>query len=143
MIILIKPVDDGPLDINLKAGDVVFAKLDSDPAPGNQEKKSYLVLSMPDPVNAVGNPFPLSVLQGVQADMQREEFAPGATPEANDIRRARRYAIPHFRQRLSNDEFLIVKDANAMLPDGPTAFGGTVLSGVVSGLFTFADIVRK
>lgn len=142
MRVAIKPVDDGPLDFNLKAGDIVKMYLDADPI-GNQEKKSWLVVAFPDPLNSAGNPFPPSYIDLVVADMQREEYQVGQTPDANELRRARRYSIPSFRQKFSPAELVIIDDGTQQLPDGETAFGGTVLAGVVSGLFTFGDIVRK
>lgn len=143
MLAAIQPLDEGPLDFNRKSGDVVFAKLDTDPGFGNQEKKSWLAIQFPDPVNTAGNPFPTAFLEQMRDDMQKEEYAPGASPDANEVRRARRYSIPAWRLKFSPTELEIIDDATQVLPDGPTAFGGTVLSGVVSGLFTFQDIVRK
>src|SRR5690606_19011031 len=132
-----------PLDFNLKAGDVVFCKLDTDPAPGTQEQKSWLWASIPDPLNTNGQPFPAPYLAAVKADMQREEYQPGPSPDANEIRRARRYSVPNWRQQFSPEELATIEDGAMTLADGETSFGGTVASGVVSGLFTFSDIVRK
>lgn len=143
MLIAVQPLDEGPLDFNRKSGDVVFCKLDTDPAPGTQETKSWLWLSFPDPTNVNGGAFPPAYLAQVRDDMAREEYQPGATPDANEIRRARRYSVPNWRQSFSADELAVIDDATQVLPDGSTTFGGTVASGVVSGLFTFASIVRK
>ena len=142
MILFLKPVKDGPLDINLQAGDIVFAREDTAPI-GGQEVKSWLALKIDDPVNSVGAPFPPATQAAIRDDLQRQEFSPGPTPDANLIRRERKHAIHTYRSRFSQIELAIIDDATQTLPDGPTAFGGTVAAGVVSGLFTFADLQRK
>lgn len=143
MHVAIKPVDDGPLDFNLKAGDIVKVYLDGESI-GNQEKKSWLVVAFNYPTNQAGNEFPTGYMEDLQADMMKEEYQAGSTPESNEVRRARRYSIPNWALLFSGDELETIRDATALLPDGDTDTpGGTVTSGVVSGLFTFADIVRK
>lgn len=142
MHVAIQTVDEGPLDFNRKAGDVVFAYLDGDSI-GNQTKKSWCVVAMDYPLNSVGNEYPASYMDDLKADMQQEEYGPGASPEANVIRRARKYSIPGWDQRFNAEELVTIRSATAFLADGDTSQGGTVASGIVSGLFTFADIVRK
>ena len=142
MMVAIQTVDEGPLDYNRKSGDIVFAYLAGDSI-GNQEKKSWLVAAFDYPTNQAGSEFPAAYMLELKADLQGEEFATGPTPEANIIRRARKYSVPNWAQRFSAAELVTIRDATAFLADGDTSQGGTVLAGVVSGLFTFADIVRK
>lgn len=143
MKVAIQPVNEGPLDFNRKAGDIVFCYLDTGTQPGNQEKKSWLIVEFPDPTNHVGSPYPPSYLDQLKDDFEAAEYSAGPTPESNEIRRARKYSIPNFRQHFSPDELVAIDSAAAVLADGETSQGGTVVSGVVSGLFTFDDIVRK
>lgn len=143
MMVAVQTVDEGPLDFNRKSGDIVLVYLDSDPTPGNQEKKSWLITAFDYPTNQSGGEFPPAYMAQLKSDMMEEEYGPGPTPDANKIRRARKYSIPNWAQQFSADELVTIRDANAFLADGDTTQGGTVLSGVVSGLFSFADIVRK
>ncbi len=144
MILMLQPIDEGPLDTNRKSGDIVAAYDDSwEPSIGGQEKKSWLAVKVPNPTHPNGNPFPQAVLDQTRAQLIAQEYEPGPTPEANQIRRERKHSIPFFRQKFSGDELIIIGDANQVLPDGTTANGGTVANGVVSGLFAFRDIVRK
>lgn len=142
MHVAIQAVDEGPLDFNRKAGDVVKVFLDGESI-GNQEKKSWCIAAMNYPVNSVGNEYPASYMTQVKDDMLTEEYGPGSTADANVIRRARKYSIPGWEQRFSAGELVTIRDAAAFLADGDTSQGGTVTSGIVSGLFAFTDIVRK
>lgn len=142
MLIFIKPVDDGPLDINLKAGDIVFAKDDAAPL-GSSEKQSWLIAKIDDPVDAEGTPFPPATQLTIRQDLQSQEYGVGPTPDTNLVRRERKHAVVNYQAKLSPAEQVIVADGNQMLPDGDTAFGGSVTDGVVSNLFTFGDISRK
>ncbi|NNE62342.1 MAG: hypothetical protein HKN35_15730, partial [Woeseia sp.] len=95
--------------------------------------KSFLILKIPDPPNY--NKF--------ETDMVDPEYTPGATPGSeNVIRRKRKYKID-WRQRFSANEINLIESASDTLPDGATQGGGTVVSGVVSDLFTVSDMLRK
>ena len=126
--------ETGLLDDEFRDGDVLQTKLDSfEPSIGTQEKKSWLIVKIPDPAN----------IQKFRDDFERAEYSPGPTAESeNVVRRKRIYRLP-WRNKFSAEEIAVIEDANAMLADGNTASGGTVVSGVVSGLFTVADFVRK
>lgn len=142
MHVAIQTVDEGPLDFNRKSGDIVFVYLDGE-SPGNQEKKSWLVTAFDYPKNQQGNEFPAGYMSQLKSDMTGEEYGPGATPDNNVIRRARKYSVPGWEQRFSAGELVTIRDAAAFLADGDTSQGGSVTSGIVSGLFSFSDIVRK
>ena len=123
----------GLLDGEFRDGDILQTKPDSfEPSIGIQEKKSWLIVKIPDPPN----------LAAVQAELVLPEYAAGPTPEENVIRRACRYTLD-WRTRLSASERAVVEDGDAMLADGTTSAGGTVVSGVVSGLFAIGDFKRK
>lgn len=123
----------GLLDDEYREGDVLMTKPDTfEPSIGAQEKKSFLIVKIPDPPNYAK----------VEADLVVPEYAPGPTPDENVIRRRCRYRLD-WRTRFTEAEIALIESANNMLPDGATASGGTVASGVVSGLFAIGDFVRK
>jgi hypothetical protein len=136
MLIWIWTRDDetGLLDDEFRDGDPLQTKLDSfEPSIGTSEKKSWLIIKIPDP--------PLT--EKFMADFERAEYTPSQTQgEENIIRRKRIYRLP-WRNKFTAAEIDVIEDGNAMLPDGQTSQGGTVVSGVVSGLFTVSDFVRK
>lgn len=124
----------GLLDDEFRDGDVMMTKPDSfESSIGAQEKKSWLVLKIVDPPN----------MARVQEELERSEYAPGPTPgDDNVVRRMRIYSV-NWRSKFTSQEIAIIEDANQTLPDGATSGGGTVTSGVVSGLFTIKDFSRK
>lgn len=136
MLVWIWPRNDetGLLDDEFRDGDPLLTKPDSfEPSIGIQEKKSWLIVKIPDPQNVAK----------FQTDFERAEYTPGATAaEDPSIRLKRIYRLP-WRNKFSASEIATVEDSNAMLADGQTSGGGTVVSGVVSGLFTVNDFVRK
>lgn len=124
----------GLLDDEFRDGDVLQTKPDSfEPSIGTQEKKSFLILKVPDPPN----------MAVVEQELVRTEYAPGeSSSELNVVRRKRIYRL-NWRAKFTEDEIALVASANDTLPDGSTANGGTVAAGVVSGLFTIAEFIRK
>lgn len=126
--------ETGLLDDEFKDGDILQTKPDSfEPSIGGQEKKSYLIVKIPDPPNTAK----------VMTELVRPEYSPGATPDDEHvIRRKCRFRLD-WRTRFTATEIATIVDANAVLADGTTSQGGTVTSGVVSGLFTIADFSRK
>lgn len=143
MKVSLKVITEGPASFNFQAGDVKKIFLDAGLQPGAQEKLAQLVIGIDDPLNANGQAFPASYLQGLADEMQQEVYRPGPTLDANVIDKKRGFTIPNWDQKFSPEELDILRDPTQTLPDGTTSFGGTVLDGVVSGLFTFTDIKRK
>ena len=134
MLLWIIPRNDGTglLDDEARDGDSIQVKPDSWlPNVGTQEKKSYLVIQIVDPPNH----------EAVTAALQEPEYGIGGDG-LPIITLFRKYRID-WRAKLSAAERAIVEDSNAMLPDGPLQGGGSVTSGVVVGLFTADDIIRK
>ncbi len=136
MLIWIFPRDDesGLLDDEFRDGDVLQTKPDTfEPSIGNQEKKSFLIVKIPDPPN----------MAKFESELVQPEYSPGATPDDDHvIRRKRKYRID-WRVKFTEQEIGLVEDANDQLPDGVTAQGGTVTTGVLSGLFEVKDFRRK
>ncbi|WP_455387613.1 hypothetical protein [Petrachloros mirabilis] len=125
--------ETGLLDNEFKDGDILLTKEDSFEASiGLQEKKSWLIIKIPDPPN----------MTTVAADLVLPEYAAGPTPDENVVRRKRRYRLD-WSSRFTESEIALIQNANDMLPDGTTAQGGTVAAGVVSGLFTIEQFLRK
>lgn len=125
--------ETGLLDDEFRDGDILQTQADAlEPTIGSQDKKSYLIVKIPDPAN----------LAKVTADIVLPEYVSGPTPDANVVRRKRRYRLD-WRTKFSQEEIALIEDANDLLPDGTTAGGGTVTSGVVAGLFAITDFVRK
>jgi len=124
----------GILDGEFRDGDIDHAKPDSfEPSIGSQEKLSWLIVKVPDPPNMMAFINALEI----------PEYAPG--PELDDgppVRRRRVYRLP-WRNKLSAAEVAIKEAATSNLPEGATSGGGTVVNGVVSGLFSVSDFVRK
>lgn len=126
--------ETGLLDDEFKDNDVFKTEADSFEASiGTQEKKSWLIVKIPDPPN----------LQKVRDHLVRTEYQPGATPEAEHVVRNKRLYLSDWRQKFTITEIDTIEDPNQMLPDGPLLSGGTVTSGVVSGKFTITDLRRK
>ena len=123
----------GLLDDEFRDGDVFHtAPDDFEPSIGNQEKKSFLIIKIPDPPN----------MARVSEDLVRPEYAAGPSADANVIRRQRLYSLD-WRPKFALTEIEIIEDPNQMLPDGTLLNGGTVTSGVVSGVFVIGDLSRK
>ena len=144
MIFILKLVEDGPLDSNLKVGDIVSVYRDSQEGSIGSSEKAFnkVAVKFPDPTNAVGGAFPDSYIDNTLIpELMSSEYVPGPSASENQKRRERSFFVPGVRDRFSPDELETLK--TAALADGDTAFGGTVSSGVVSGLFTFNDAVRK
>lgn len=131
--ILVRDEGSGFLDHEGRDGDPLIVHLDSfEPSLGVQDKKSFLIVKIPDPPN----------LESVKAALGESEFAQGPSAEEVVVRRFRKYAV-NWRSKFTQDEIDIIEDSNAMLPDGALSSGGTVTSGVVSGKFTVLDFLRK
>jgi len=143
MIVVIKVRDDGPLDRNLKAGDIISCYADGWSVGGFEKKYGKVAVSITDPVNSNGAAFPDAYLADLRISLAEQEFEVGPTPDANRVRRERKHGVPFYRQKFSPSELAIIDAGTETLPDGETSFGGTVLAGVISGLFSFTDIVRK
>lgn len=126
--------ESGLLDAEFRDGDVFQTYLDSfEVSLGTQEKKSWLFIKVPDPAN----------MAAVRNDFGTPEYSPGPSQgEENVIRRMRKYRLD-WRAKFTQAEIAIIEDANETLPDGSTTNGGTVTAGVVSGLFTIQDFIRK
>lgn len=123
----------GLLDDEFRDGDIFQTKPDSfEPSIGVQEKKSFLIVKIPDPPN----------LAVVGEDLVRPEYAAGPSPDETVIRRQRRYRLD-WRAKFNAEEIALVESAASVLPDGATGGGGSVTSGVVSSLFTITDFIRK
>lgn len=135
MLLWIWTRDDetGLLDDEFKDGDILQVKPDSfEGSIGLQEKKSFLILKVTDPPN----------LNKVMDDLVTPEFGAGPTPDENVVRRKCRYTLD-WRLKFIAEEITTIANPATMLADGVTAQGGTVASGVVSGLFTVQDLRRK
>lgn len=125
--------ETGLLDDEFRDGDILQTKPDTfESSIGSQEKKSYLIIKIPDPPN----------LAKVTSDLVLPEYGVGASPDEVVIRRKCRYSLD-WRTKFTAAEIATVVDANAMLPDGTLESGGTVTSGVVSGKFVITDFRRK
>lgn len=125
--------ETGLLDDEFRDGDVLQTQPDAfEPSIGNIEKRTFLIIKIPDPPN----------IAKVASDLVRQEYAPGASPEVRVVRRKRIYRLD-WRAKFTADEIAVIEDAAQALPDGATAQGGLVTAGVVIGLFTIGDLVRK
>lgn len=133
MLLWIWPRNDGTglLDEEFRDGDVFQVKDDSfEPSIGTQERKSWLIVKIPDPPNKVR----------VMEDLGRSEYAQGPAGSEPIVRRARIYAV-NWRTKFTLEQQAIVADPTQMLADATA--DGTVAGGVVSDLFTLADVFRK
>jgi hypothetical protein len=131
MIVRIWVRDDetGLLDDEFKDGDVDSTIPDSaEPTIGGQEKKSWLIIKIPDPPN----------LGKVETDIIKSEFAPAETPGVNNVTRRKRIYRLDWRSKFTAEEIALIEDGNQQLPDGPD-----VVDGVVINKFTIKDFVRK
>ncbi len=134
MLIYIWTRDDetGLLDDEFKDGDVKAVKADTDPI-GGLEPKSSLIVKVPDPPNYAK----------VEVDIQKTDYAAGATPQdAHVVRRKRAYRLD-WRSYFTADEIAIIEDGNQALPDGELESGGSVTNGIVENKFVFTDLRRK
>lgn len=136
MIIQLFTRDDetGILDGELRDGDVFGTKLDSEEGTiGGIEKKTYLFIQVADPPK----------LSAFQAELVKPEYMPAPSGSTDpEIRYARKYRID-WRLKFTQGEIDLIESASSTLPDGQTANGGAVTAGVVSGLFTVNDLIRK
>lgn len=136
MLIWIFTRDDetGLLDGEFRNGDISQTKPDSfEPSIGNIEKRTNLIIKVPDPPN-----YP-----AFEQELVEPEYAAGPTTEsANVVRRKRKFRID-WQVKFDAAEIALIESANDTLPDGVTSGGGTVTAGVVDGLFTISDIIRK
>lgn len=131
--LLVRHEGSGFLDAEGRDGDVLLTKPDTfEMNFGSQDKKSFLILKVPDPPN----------MAAVEAALVESEYEVGQSADETVVRRYRKYTLP-WRNAFTAEEKVIIDDSNAMLPDGQLSSGGTVTSGVVSGKFTIADFVRK
>lgn len=131
--VLVRDEGSGFLDHEGRDGDPLQTFLDSfEPNLGTSDKRSFLVIKIPDPPNMVA----------VRSALGEEEYAPGPSAEEVVVRRKRKYRI-NWRGAFTAEEIVIIEDSVAMLPDGQLSSGGTVVSGVVSDKFTIADFIRK
>ena len=134
MLLWIFTHDDetGLLDNEHKDGDIMQTKPDGSPV-GTQEPKSYLIVQVPDPAS----------YEMVAEELVRSQYEPGATPSSEHEMRHKRIYRLDWRSKFTAAEIALIESATEMLPDGDTAQGGTVASGVVSGLFTLKDFRRN
>lgn len=136
MIIQLFTRDDetGILDGELRDGDVFATKLDSEEGTiGGIEKRTYLFIKVPDPPK----------IESFGKELVKPEYMPAPSGSTEpEIRYGRKYRID-WRTKFTQDEIDLIESAADTLPDGPTFGGGTVTAGVVSGLFTVNDLIRK
>jgi hypothetical protein len=121
--------NDGALARDFRTGDVGFI-FPGTMTPGTQDVKSFLVVRIPIPPNA----------EQVKEDWERPEAETTIDGEQVIARKAR-YAL-NFQPSFTEAEMELI-NTGAGLPNGPTAFGGTVVAGVVEGLFTATDVYPK
>jgi len=113
--------NDGISDEDLRDGDIFATKTDAGEAIlGDQEKKSYLFVKLPDPANVAD----------LLLELVKSEYAPGPG-EFNEIRRMRKYRVD-WRPKFTSEEIAIIEDATQI-------FG----TGVVENRFTIGDVSRK
>ena len=126
--------ETGVLDGERRDGDIMSTKLDSEEGTlGGIEKKTSLFIKIPDPPN----------IENFRAGIVEPEYGAAASAgEDPPVRHYRKYRI-EWRTRFSAQEIALIESVADQLPDGPTASGGDVSLGVVSGLFTYTDIIRK
>ena len=131
MLMWIFPRNDetGVLDNEFKDGDVMQVKPDAFlPAIGAQEKKSWLIVQIPDPPNP----------SNFEAEVLKSEYAPGPTAGDDPVmRRARAYRV-NWREKFTAAEIAAIENAAQTLPDGPNVQNGVVVAG-----FSHRDISRK
>lgn len=121
----------GLLDDEFRNNDLYRVEEDTEePNLGSQEKKSWLVIKVPDPPNK----------EAVKSQLVEPEYTTG--PISAVVRRKRKYYCD-WRSKFSAEEIAIAEDANAQFADGPLPSGGSVTAGVVSGKFTVNDFLRK
>lgn len=118
--------DAAGLMADFKSGDIDRAVEDTDPI-GTQEKKSRLVVKIPDPPNKQAT---------VEAWLQ-SEYELSDNPEEPRIRRKRQYGITNWESKFTAEEIAVIK-SNAGLPEGQF-----VQNGIVVGKFTGADVHPK
>ena len=136
MIALIWVRDDetGILEDEFKDGDIHVIHPDSfEPSLGAQEKKSWLVVKIPDPPN----------LAKVQNDLTKSEYRSGESNNHPPVVAKKRLYRLEWRSRFDGSEIAVIEDAAQQLPDGTTSAGGTVTDGVLDGVFTAADFRKK
>lgn len=136
MILQLFTRDDetGILDGELRDGDVFAARPDSDETVlGNVEKRTYLFLKVADPPNVAK----------FLTELEKSEYMPPASnSDEPAVRYARKYRVD-WRLKFTQAETALIESAADTLPDGPTEAGGSVTAGVVSGLFSVNDLIRK
>ncbi len=130
MLLWIWTRDDetGVLDDEFRDGDVMMARADTfEPSIGVEEKKSWLIVQVPDPPN----------MDKVLTSLERSEYAPGAQNGDDPVvRRKRLYAL-NWRGKFTAAEIALI-EGRAGLPDGQT-----VVNGIIVGKFTIRDLSRK
>lgn len=115
--------DAAGLDGDFFEGDIFKVRPDSfEPSIGDQEKKSWLIVKMPD------HPTGFDAASPNASKLVESEYTLGADglPE---VRKARKYRMD-WRAKFTPDEITIIEDANATL-------------GVVYDRFEHRDIARK
>lgn len=133
----IRDDETGIIDGENRDGDIEATKLDAEQATiGGIEKKTFLFAKVPDP--------PAGIISKFRDELDTPEYLPASdTGEKPQIRHKTKYRVD-WRKRFTQAEIAIIEDATQTLPDGPTTSGnGTVVAGVVEGLFTLQDILRK
>ncbi|MEM8668740.1 MAG: hypothetical protein AAGG48_14565 [Planctomycetota bacterium] len=126
--------ESGLLDDEFRDGDIFQVKPDSfEQFLGNQDVRSYLIVKVPDPPN----------FAKFEEQLVEPEYGPGATSgDENVVRRQRKYRLD-WRSKFIASEQALIESTSDTLPDGTTSGSGTVANGVVSELFTIADLIRK
>lgn len=130
MLLWIWTRDDetGLLDDEFRDGDILLVKPDSFEASiGAQEKKSYLIIKIPDPPN----------MAKVTADLVRPEFAPPATVNGDPVVRRKRIYSLNWRAKFTSEEIAMIEDSTV----APT--GDNFVNGVLQAGFAIGDLSRK
>jgi hypothetical protein len=136
MLIWIWTRDDetGLLDDEFRDGDIFKTEPDSfEGSIGGIEKKTKLILKVPDPPN----------YSKVADSLVLSEFAPADSASADPVIRRKRIYRLNWRTHFDAAEIALIESSADTLPDGALDSGGTVTAGVVSDKFVFTDFSRK
>lgn len=118
--------ETGLLDDEFRDGDVFLVGDDSMPI-GNQEKKSWLAIKIPNPPN----------MEKVMEEFQRSEYASGRSLGDDPVVRRKRIFTLDWRSKFTASDIERIEKAQG-LPDG-----NDVVDGIVINKFTIKDFSRK
>ncbi|MCY2962739.1 MAG: hypothetical protein NT069_03655 [Planctomycetota bacterium] len=114
------------------AGDIE-AIFDGEQMPGTDDRKDWLAIRIPIPSNP----------DATREAWLSSRFEPGPTPEENVIAQKRRYGVTNWETKFTAEQLAIIRSRN-MLPDGTRiGVGGTVVNGIVEGVFTRENVHPK